>query len=512
MKKTLFLGFLFFVLSVNIFSYEYIAAKFSGVYSSPTNQVTALSGGNWNDGHFDLALSTAFYYYGRRVTHIRIMTDGYVIFGFGGAPTDTDNPVNNPIPNPGGSHGLAAPWWDDWDLTTGGSIWYNTNFTVTIVEWRDIPHHNDSTAKYRFKLLLYSSSYQLCPNTIIFSYDDMDSGTGAHDKAMTGTIGLEHYAGYQGEEFSYNTQADIWNGSSIASSPFIPIYDTTDFWMTGKPDLTVFRPSNGVWFKRKNDGLAVGITYWGTRGDIAVPGDYDGDTTAEECVVRPGNFYYWFCQNPSFVVQWGKLYDIPVPADYDGDGTTDIAVFRPNGGYWFIYYRGSGTSDIVQWGAPGDIPLPADYDGDGKVDCAIYRSSTYTWFIRKSANPSFPWIISWGTDGDIPFPAKTMNAAYANICIYRPSDGFWFSYDQFTGTPFIVRWGIDRDLPVLNDWESNGLSNYAVFRPSEGNWFIVLSLVCCPQIVQATVINWGTLGDKPRCRRSRSVIAPPPRI
>lgn len=210
----------------------------------------------------------------------------------------------------------------------------------------------------------------------------------------------------------------------------------------------------------------MSVTYWGTKGDIAVPGDYDGDTGAEECVVRPGQSYYWFCQNPRFVIQWGTLFDIPVPADYDGDG---------------------------------------------KADCAVYRSNSYTWFIRKSSNPSFPWIVSWGTDGDIPFPAKMLNAAYANICVYRPSDGFWFSYDQFNGTIYTLPWGIDRDLPVSNDWESNGFSNYAVFRPSEGNWFIVLSLVACPQIGEATVINWGTLGDKPRCRRSRSVIAPPSR-
>jgi len=50
--------------------------------------------------------------------------------------------------------------------------------------------------------------------------------------------------------------------------------------------------------------------------------------------------------------QWGKSGDIPVNGDYNGDGTTDVAVWRPSTGMWYIYNIGA-----YQWGTSGDIPL-----------------------------------------------------------------------------------------------------------------------------------------------------------
>ncbi len=33
---------------------------------------------------------------------------------------------------------------------------------------------------------------------------------------------------------------------------------------------------------------------------------------------------------------WGKSGDVAVPGDYNGDGTTDFAVFRPSNGRWYV--------------------------------------------------------------------------------------------------------------------------------------------------------------------------------
>ena len=47
----------------------------------------------------------------------------------------------------------------------------------------------------------------------------------------------------------------------------------------------MFRPSNGRWYV---NGIA-GSTQWGKNGDMAVPGDYNGDGTTDFAVFRPSN-------------------------------------------------------------------------------------------------------------------------------------------------------------------------------------------------------------------------------
>jgi hypothetical protein len=56
------------------------------------------------------------------------------------------------------------------------------------------------------------------------------------------------------------------------------------------------------------------------------------------------------------VVLWGSPGDLAVPGDYNGDGVTDRAVYRPSTGTWFVH--GLVT---VQWGVPGDIPASRAY-------------------------------------------------------------------------------------------------------------------------------------------------------
>ena len=75
MKKMILLCMVSLVSSF-LFSYEYIMNTATpGIGSHQgTTKITTLSGGDWDDGYYDLALPSAnrFYYFGKLVTHLRI--------------------------------------------------------------------------------------------------------------------------------------------------------------------------------------------------------------------------------------------------------------------------------------------------------------------------------------------------------------------------------------------------------------------------------------------------------
>jgi hypothetical protein len=512
MKRVTFVAVAVLFFTVALFSHEYLVDSnpqrtwgFTDGQFFGSTQVTSLAGGDWDEGYYDLALPTVcqFYFYGRKVTHLRIVTDGYIIPGFGSPGGDVES-MNSGIPDPSSPHPMIAVLWDDWDLSAAGAIWYRINDTAAapfvIVEWRGVPHKDYPETSYDFAVAIIGNKNQELSDDVIFYYRDVDEGIPAVDFGASATVGIEHYAGTQGEEYSYDS-ASVADGKFIMFTPFVPIYDTTDAWGDGLPDPVIFRPSQGLWYLRKNDGSAHQATFWGTRGDVPLPGDYDGDGYWDILFYRPTQST-WHHYTGDWAVHWGQSGDIPVPADYDGNGYTDLAVFRPDTGRWFIYFLPGGTTASIQWGTGGDIPVPADYDNDGKADCAVVRPSSNSWYIRKSSDPSSYYVFSWGTNGDVPMPANLMYGAYSTACVYRPSTGKWFSYDQTNGLTSVAGpWGIAWDVPVPNDWNGDGITDAAVFRPIGGAWYISSG---------PTYFQWGKRGDKPRCRRSSLLVAPSP--
>ena len=76
---------------------------------------------------------------------------------------------------------------------------------------------------------------------------------------------------------------------------------------------------------------------------------------------------------------YGTAGDLPVPGDYDGSGLSEIAIFRPSSGLWAVQ-----DTTRVYYGTTGDTPVPGLYQwygtgnavGSCRTQPAIFRSST----------------------------------------------------------------------------------------------------------------------------------------
>ena len=251
----------------------------------------------------------------------------------------------------------------------------------------------------------------------------------------------------------------------------------------GQSDVIVYRPNGdgwgfggGDWLLTHSNGLPDDVVNWGgTDGDVAAPGDYDGDGVMDVTIFRPSNGTWWV--RGLETVTWGEPGDVPVPGDYDGNGTTDIAVYRRSTGTWWV----RGQVGLV-WGEPNDIPVPADYNGDGVTDIAVYRPFTGTWYIRGIAT------VRYGIAGDIPVPADYDGDGQADIAVFRRTNGTWYIKDQVA-----AQWGTATDVPVTLDRDGDGKVELGVYRRLRGDWWFKNLATGAEQLVTLG----GRAGDVP---------------
>ncbi|MDQ3180699.1 MAG: VCBS repeat-containing protein, partial [Acidobacteriota bacterium] len=173
-------------------------------------------------------------------------------------------------------------------------------------------------------------------------------------------------------------------------------------------DLSIYREGVQSFFFYKgslnNPNNNVTFLPWGTTGDKAQRGDFDGDGKQDAAVFRPTESLWYIRQsldNQSRIENWGLSSDRFVPSDYDGDGRTDLAVFRDSDRVWYIRQSRTNQARYVQFGLATDTLVPADYDGDGSADVAIYRSGDW-WIINSRTG--LVSTVRFGLAGDKPIP------------------------------------------------------------------------------------------------------------
>lgn len=189
-----------------------------------------------------------------------------------------------------------------------------------------------------------------------------------------------------------------------------------DFDGDDKTDIAVWRadaPTLAAFYIFQSSTNTFRAEAFGQTGDdVTVVGDWDGDGKADPSVYRDsaiGSQSYFFYRgslnNPGGTityVKWGTAGDLAVRGDFDGDGKADPAVFRPSTGIWYIGQSLTGTIRYDYWGLSTDTFVPADYDGDSKTDLAVFRDRV--WYIKQSSNAQ-PISYRWGLNSDKLVPA-----------------------------------------------------------------------------------------------------------
>lgn len=285
------------------------------------------------------------------------------------------------------------------------------------------------------------------------------------------------------------------NGNRILAANFttIPPPGRTrfDFDGDGKAEISVFRPTNGVWYFTNSSNGAFSSVQFGMNGDKITPADFDGDGKADISVFRPSNgtWYRLNSSNSVFVVnQFGQNGDIPVPGDFDGDGKADLSVFRPSNGTFYRLNSSNGQFVATQFGANGDKPQVGDFDGDGKTDLAVFRPSNGVWYILRSSNGVFS-STGFGQSGDIANPADFDGDNMTDISVFRPSNGTWYRMNSSNGQFVAQQFGANGDTPSAGDYDGDGRADLAVFRPSNGVWYLMRSTA------GFTSLQFGANGD-----------------
>ena len=167
---------------------QYVWEDISSTGTAVTNWVATGTFDPKDEGYAGpIPIGFNFKFYGNVKTNAYISTNGLVMFG----PVSTNIFTNAQIPNTAVPNEIIAPFWDDLDGRTQGTVHYQTignKFIVQFTNWQ----RYSATGSLTFQVVMYQNG------KILVYYNNMNA------TLNSATIGIENAAGNDGLQVVYN--------------------------------------------------------------------------------------------------------------------------------------------------------------------------------------------------------------------------------------------------------------------------------------------------------------------
>jgi hypothetical protein len=154
-----------------------------------------------NDNTTSRTLPFTFRYYGASFTQITISANGFIIMG----TSSSQEWGAEPIPSTMSPNNYLAPFFRDWQPSSGGGVYYysHPDSHFVVVEWYNVPDYN-ATGHATFEAILYDPAFYPTPTNdgvIKYQYKRMS-------REFEGTIGLENADGTGGLQYVFQRVYD----------------------------------------------------------------------------------------------------------------------------------------------------------------------------------------------------------------------------------------------------------------------------------------------------------------